>query len=109
MLLCQRANELTGKTDAPSQFEFQKILSEVSEYSRYHFAEEEALLRKYNYSDLATHVDEHEKLYDQVSDLLLKPNSAKREQLVPFLTDWINLHILQHDMKYKYILACPIG
>lgn len=110
MLLCHRADECAGKADAPSLVEFQKILTEVSEYSLYHFAAEEALLRTHNYSDFAGHVDEHERLYDQVTDLLFAAaaDSPEGARLGPVLRDWIKVHILQHDMQYKYIFARPI-
>ncbi len=101
--LCRRAGDCAKMTDAKSVQDFHEILHEVAEYSRYHFAAEEALLRKHSYSELPNQVQTHERLIDELTEFLMLPTvgQSQREGFAAFLQNWVKSHILVEDMKYK--------
>lgn len=107
MALCQRAADCAMKSSAKSVQDFHEILHEVAEYSRYHFAAEEALLRKHDYSELPHQLEMHEKIIDELTEFLMLSTVGKsqREGFAAFLTGWIKSHILVEDMKYKSVFA----
>ena len=84
-----------------------KILSELVDYTVYHFRTEEDLFQKHGYPGYLNHKKEHDDLTKQVLDL--KGRSDKGEMIVTvevmnFLKNWLNNHILGTDKKYSQFL-----
>lgn len=80
-----------------------KILKELIDYAAYHFKTEEDLFRKYSYGDKVNHVKTHEDLKQKVLDFNNKFNSGQTNisiEILNFLKDWIDKHILLIDKKY---------
>lgn len=76
-------------------------------YSRYHFAEEEALLQRYGYPDHANHAAHHQRLLDQVQDMsrrLADKAPPTAAEMMEFLKGWIVNHILMDDRKFSAFL-----
>lgn len=79
-------------------------LSELLQYCEHHFTAEESLMSVHQFPELANHRSEHRLITSQVN-LFLEEQRANKPGLVndllEYLEDWIGIHILQHDMKYR--------
>jgi hemerythrin-like metal-binding protein len=80
-----------------------KVLYELVDYTIYHFKTEEDLFRKYGYPELNRHKKEHDELTKQATEL--KNSFDKGETIITvevmnFLKDWLNNHIIGTDKKY---------
>ena len=85
-----------------------KILDELAGYTRTHFGNEEALLRKHGYPDLAAHIRLHQGFTTKVDDLGSKLKSGAPALAIPaldFLREWLVKHIQGVDFQYKPFLA----
>jgi hemerythrin len=91
---------LSGISDrvAPS------VLKRLMDYTRYHFAAEEAAMRETKYPEYARHKEEHEKLILQ----LVKACQAFQEggghlstKLLGTMRQWLRTHILKADKAYS--------
>jgi hemerythrin-like metal-binding protein len=85
-------------------------LSELIDYTIYHFSTEEKLLSLYGYPDLAEHRAEHRSLINKAFNLSerLKEShtSVSAEDLAGLLDKWLVSHIRNSDGKYaKYFSA----
>lgn len=80
-----------------------EILERLVDYTRIHFAVEEALMRVLDYPDYDAHKLEHEKLVEQVYQLrhkVLVEGKPITGELLLFLKRWLTEHILASDQKY---------
>jgi len=80
-----------------------KILNELIQYTRDHFAAEEAMMEQTKYSALAAHRIAHRELTKQVEDYvarLEKGDITLGVHLLNFLSDWLTKHIQGEDQKY---------
>lgn len=75
------------------------VLGEVIEYTQYHFAREEALLREHASPELAFHAGEHRHLTEQVLAISRQGAQALSDDVLLFLRDWLTHHILETDRK----------
>lgn len=82
-------------------------LNELIEFSRAHFAREEAEMARINYSEAALHQQEHAQLLLQIIELhtqLAARESIDTMGLYTFLTRWVKDHIVKFDMKFAAAL-----
>ena len=87
--------------------EISSIMSEISDYSRYHLEYEESLLQEINYSEFTEHKALHLKYLEKTQDYSLKSYNSSSEvtsEILVFLKDWWLNHILVEDMKYKSVI-----
>jgi len=80
-----------------------RILDELIRYTETHFAFEENLLRRRNYSELGAHAQQHQNLKKQVYDLRNELRSGKMTvtmEVMHFLKNWLANHILGSDLRY---------
>jgi hemerythrin len=78
-------------------------LNELLEYTRRHFAGEEEAMRRANYPGLEAHVAEHRALAGQVGKYVAewkKDASTSPVDLLFFLREWLEKHILHTDRLY---------
>ena len=85
-------------------------ISEMYNYTKYHFDTEENLLETYAYPDLEQHKLEHKKFIEYLnSKNRLEIIANKKEtvvDLLKFLASWIFNHINNSDFKYSsYIIS----
>lgn len=83
------------------------IFDELVDYTRTHFASEEALMETYNYPDYVRHRQQHEELTQQVLELREKHRSgqiALSITVMNFLKDWLRNHIHDSDKRYGQFL-----
>ncbi len=85
-----------------------EVLSSLVEYTQTHFANEEYMFRQHGYPEIESHMENHKKLIDQVSDFCNSYKSGKAEvdeKLLEFLKDWLNSHIKGVDTMYGPFLT----
>lgn len=79
------------------------VLNELIDYTKTHFADEEKIMKQYNYPSYGLHVIEHRNLTDKVVELQNKYNHGNMVlsmDVMQFLKDWLTHHILETDKKY---------
>jgi len=81
-----------------------QVLSELLDYTGYHFDREEALMKAANYPDYEAHARTHGILRAQVADIRNRyernPNSIHEREVLAFLKNWLTAHILGRDKLY---------
>ena len=84
-----------------------KDLKRLTDYTQYHFAEEEALMRKNKYPDIEAHSKEHASFIEQVQTqikVLRFADSADGFRFYRFLGSWLISHIGKSDQAWaQYI------
>lgn len=84
--------------------EMVKILLELKNYAVYHFGEEEKLMKKYNYDGYEEHKIQHDKFIEKVNSFDTEKMDEEQKKagmdLVVFIANWIEKHILGTDKKY---------
>ena len=84
--------------------ESQRILGELIQYTRIHFAVEESLMRMLDYPNYELHKKHHEMLIEQIYQLhkkLVHGNKSISFELLHFLKKWLTKHIMEEDMEYS--------
>jgi hemerythrin len=79
-------------------------LARLVDYTKAHFANEEAFMRKHGYPGSDGHKMEHDKLTAQVLEFQKKFHNHQTlltTELMIFLKDWLEKHIQGSDMKYS--------
>jgi hemerythrin len=85
-----------------------QVLHALSEYTSYHFAMEEGLMKSHDYPDYPAHRKIHESLLASVQDLVTRFDAGKPVLTVAvmnFLQDWLIDHIQREDAKLVGFLA----
>ena len=80
-----------------------RVLQELTDYARRHFAGEEEAMRRAGYEGLEAHIAEHRQLADQVAKYYAEwaaDESTSPIDLLFFLRNWLQKHILECDTKY---------
>jgi hemerythrin-like metal-binding protein len=84
------------------------ILSELINYTEYHFSTEESLMKNHNYPVFLEHEQEHKKLVSSVLDFdrkFKKGEITVSMELFKFLNNWLVEHILGVDKKMGVFLV----
>ncbi len=84
------------------------IITELYNYTKFHFITEERLMSEYDYPGFAQHRREHKELIGKVLAMMerKKENSlGLSSDLSIMLQEWLNSHILETDKKYSEYLA----
>ncbi|OAN52196.1 hemerythrin [Paramagnetospirillum marisnigri] len=81
------------------------VLSDLLDYTRYHFGEEEKLLAACGYPDLEEHQGVHRGMVKEVLDMrqryLDNPVSVSPNEALDFLSKWLMRHIIGKDLRYR--------
>lgn len=72
------------------------------EYSGFHFAEEERLMKSMNSPELAVQINQHAYFTNEVNEMYKQFNQGKlpSQSVLAFLHNWFINHIMQEDFKY---------
>ena len=85
-----------------------KILYELRDYAIYHFDYEEKLMVDNGYDSFDIHKSQHEAFMDKVRSIDELDVDEKQKKvgmdLIIFIANWIENHILKSDMEYKEFL-----
>lgn len=90
-------------TKGSGKEEMGKLMSEIYDHKKTHFAVEERLMLDHNYPQYEQHVKEHREMLDKLSKLkedLAAGNNMATVELVGLLSDWLVNHISGMDFKY---------
>jgi len=93
----------TGKSD----YVLEKLLADLIEYTTTHFADEEELLQKHEYSEYSVHEEKHNDFIQQICDFEKQYREGSITlslKMSLFLQDWLTNHILKMDKKYAPFL-----
>jgi hemerythrin-like metal-binding protein len=84
-----------------------RVLKELTDYTQRHFAGEEEAMRRAGYPGLDAHIAEHRALSAQVAkyyDEWAANASTSTVDLLFFLRDWLQKHIMETDRNYAKAL-----
>ncbi len=85
--------------------DIQKGLMELKDYTIYHFDSEEKLMDKHGYENLENHKIEHIAFIKKIEEFCSKDIDEDQQEAVmdmlTFIANWIEKHILGTDHKYK--------
>lgn len=80
------------------------VLSDLEEYTKYHFTFEEQLLSRHAYPRITTQEAQHQGFATRLSRFRADYNSGSitlSVSVMEFLRDWLTRHILQEDKAYS--------
>ncbi len=90
----------------------QRVLDALYDYTVYHFAREEALMRACGYPDYEAHASTHASLRAQVADIRDRygrsPESVHSQEVLTFLKNWLSAHIIGRDHLYIPFMASMV-
>ncbi|HYD30935.1 MAG TPA: bacteriohemerythrin [Azospirillaceae bacterium] len=77
------------------------FLDELMNYTKYHFAREEALMARMKYPDLPSHQESHQRFITQVDVIIADYRAGKKVEgfLLDFVMTWLSGHILIIDKR----------
>lgn len=84
------------------------IIEQMFDYMETHFATEEGYMRQCGYLGLPAHQREHEEFRSKARELKQRVEAQEfvlSFEIVQFLSDWLQNHIMVTDMKYTTLLA----
>jgi hemerythrin len=97
------ANDLydtaSGSTDR-YVLKMSKVLKSLTDYTVYHFSEEEKFMTKYGYPSVSVHKVEHDSFVNEVNQQIQKLSSGSREDALlfyDFVANWVLTHIAKED------------
>jgi len=83
----------------------EEIFDELIAYTEFHFAREEKVMAVCEFPPAKSHQEEHASFTQCIYDLRERhakdPSPAMMHDLLHYLKDWLNHHILIQDMAYK--------
>jgi hemerythrin-like metal-binding protein len=88
--------------------EIQTILTELIKYTHYHFDTEKQMMKASRYAGLKTHVSKHNMFKEQLAVMMqnyLLGTPHVDTDIVMFLWDWLQKHILKYDKKLAAYLS----
>jgi len=80
------------------------IFNELVEYTAYHFADEERMMRQHGYPDFDRHKASHEKLANLVLGYRRQLEGGEpnvEPHAMNFIKTWLNGHVLGMDRNYR--------
>lgn len=81
------------------------LIDELKEYTVYHFADEEKVMRLYEYPDFDNHKKIHEDFIEKIENINLNHVDDDQQKaiikLLDFVYVWIEGHILGQDLKVR--------
>lgn len=84
------------------------VLSELVAYTQHHFAAEEVAMKRCGYGRYQEHRDEHDALTKRVREFAAeyeRGNALVSVDVLCFLRDWLENHILHSDRAYAECLG----
>lgn len=96
---------LTVKRGADKYDDLMDLIKELKDYTVYHFEFEEGMMEAAGYPNLDIHEQEHRKFIQKLEDLSTQDLDAFQNkiafEMLGFVANWIERHILDTDFKYK--------
>ncbi len=90
-----------------------QLMKELSDYTKYHFAQEEMIMRRYDYPDMGLHMKEHQTFIDYLDkidyDRIDLADQETLVELLQFIEKWISKHVTETDAAYSKFLVEKMG
>ncbi len=103
-MLIKIINEVfEAKTNDLGKMVIAGILNRLTDYTKTHFTEEEALMAEHDYPELEEHRQAHQFFVAKVGDFNRAFNldqDSPIEEMLDFLKNWLIKHIMETDKKY---------
>jgi hemerythrin len=80
-----------------------QILLDLIQYTRTHFADEERIMKAGGYPDYEAHKAKHRRMTDKVAEVYRQYQDGRTTmtlEVMTFLEDWLDKHIMGTDKKY---------
>ncbi|MBL4600004.1 MAG: hemerythrin family protein [Rhizobiaceae bacterium] len=108
--LIELINQLHDQIDGDGSTEdISAFLGEVFARISAHFALEESIMRKHSYDEYIDHKTDHEKLLDDIRDIMDDFDAGKygtyHEKLAPVIRDWFVNHFKTRDARLHRLLG----
>ena len=101
-------NNLQTSVLYPTGESFERqALSELVDYTKYHFSREEKLMEDNGYPEFEPHKQQHEQMIAKVGEYMQvyeKDREGTIDELTGFLKTWLINHIAGTDQKYSQFL-----
>lgn len=84
------------------------IVNQMFDYMNVHFTTEEGYMKQYGFLGLLAHQKEHEVFRAKARDLKQRVSEGEfvlSFEIVQFLSDWLQNHIMVNDMKYTSLFS----
>lgn len=84
------------------------VIVELANYTRYHFSEEERLMKQHNHAGYEQHKAEHDAFVKTVEEFIGRLDAGSGTlsiSVMSFLVKWLTTHIQKTDKKYSILLA----
>ena len=97
------ANELyeaASGSDEEYKLKMAKVLKSLTDYTVYHFSEEEKFMKKYGYPSVSLHKTAHDAFVNEVQHQISKLGSGSRQDglsFYGFVANWVLTHIAKAD------------
>ncbi len=97
------ANELYDAASGSAEkytLRMAKVLKALTDYTVYHFGEEEKFMTRYGYQAVAQHKKEHDSFVSEVNGQIRKLGTGRREDALVFygfVAGWVLTHIAKED------------
>ncbi|MDR7855440.1 bacteriohemerythrin [Tissierella sp.] len=99
---------ISAKDGVDRYDEIMDVVGELANYTVEHFAYEEAMMKTNNYSDLVQHKLQHDAFVGKIKSIKAEEVDLTQRKtamdLIVFIANWIEKHILGTDMQYKEFL-----
>lgn len=85
-----------------------RVVHELDDYTRTHFAAEEVLMERHGYPDMAAHKEQHLDFIGALFDMVCKVESGKGSvslDALKYLRGWLIGHIGSVDRRFATFLA----
>lgn len=84
------------------------VISRLADYTIEHFTYEEGLMKIHGYEDFDNHKKQHDAFVSKIKSIKAEDIDVKQRKvgmdLIVFIANWIENHILVTDMEYKNYL-----
>lgn len=96
---------ISMKDDIDRFDEIMVALNKLRDYAKYHFETEEKLMLEYGYPKYEEHKHQHDSFIAKINsideDAIDEDQRKVGLDLIMFIANWIEQHILRTDMEYK--------
>ncbi len=99
--------KLANQLNVTRTSECKPIVTELYQYTKVHFKDEEKIMAEFKYPALEDHKKLHKNLISSLDDLSKKFNESEesRDELVAIFGNWIINHILNEDLRFANFVA----
>ncbi len=108
-MLIGHINDLSDAVDkGGSGFALQRILERLRNYTKVHFAYEEAMFKVYRYEEAEDHGHAHRAFVQMIEDCEKRHADGEQNvgvELLSYLKMWLSEHILVEDKAYAKVLV----